>query len=326
MKLKVNLKKIIEKKVLLIGDFFLDEFLYGDSERLSPEAPVPVIKPSQSIFSLGGAGNVLSNLNNLGIKIIPVGILGIDPVSIQIFKYLKEKRVNSKNFIIDRKYTAIKKKRIILKNQHIARIDYEKINLQIALKHEKKIKNKILNLIRKTDLLIISDYGKGTLTDNIIKFSIDCANNFKIPTVVDPRKMNSDYSFYKGASFITPNFNELKNIFPKLLNNDLEIIRACQNLKEKYNIEYIVATRGERGISLYKNEKFYFNFKATPQEIYDVSGAGDTVVAVLAACLLLNIDLKKSMKLANLCAGYVISLRGTKPITLNYFKKFLKFL
>ena len=307
MKLKVNLNKIKKKRVLLVGDFFLDEFLYGDSERLSPEAPVPVIKPNQSIFSLGGAGNVLSNLNNLGIKIIPVGILGIDPVSIRIIKDLKEKRVNSKNFIIDRKYTAIRKKRIILRN-------------------EKKIKNKILNLIRKADLLIISDYGKGTLTDNIIKFSIDCANNLKIQTVVDPRKMNNDYSFYRGASFITPNFNELKNIFPKLLNSDLEIIEACKNLKGKYNIEYIVATRGERGISLYKDEKFYFNFKAAPQEIYDVSGAGDTVVAVLAACLLLNIDLKKAMKLANLCAGYVISLKGTKPITLNYFKKFLKFL
>ena len=326
MKLKVNLNKIKKKRVLLVGDFFLDEFLYGDSERLSPEAPVPVIKPNQSIFSLGGAGNVLSNLNNLGIKIIPVGILGIDPVSIRIIIDLKEKIVNSKNFIIDRKYTAIRKKRIILKNQHIARIDYEKINLQITLRNEKKIKNKILNLIRKADLLIISDYGKGTLTDNIIKFSIDCANNLKIQTVVDPRKMNNDYSFYRGASFITPNFNELKNIFPKLLNSDLEIIEACKNLKGKYNIEYIVATRGERCISLYKDEKFYFNFKAAPQEIYDVSGAGDTVVAVLAACLLLNIDLKKAMKLANLCAGHVISLKGTKPITLNYFKKFLKFL
>jgi rfaE bifunctional protein kinase chain/domain len=318
-----NINKLKNKKILLLGDFFLDEFFFGESERISPEAPVPVIKPQKSDFSLGGAGNVLLNLTNLGIKTIPLGILGSDPISKNILEIIKKKKLNFKNFILDKSYNGILKKRILVKNQHLARIDYENIDFQLPIKHKKKIESKILNLIKKCDLVVISDYGKGSLSDEIIKFSIDSANDFEVPTVVDPRKKKNDYTVYSGASFITPNLEELRSLFPNILNDNLEIIKACEFIKKKYHIQNILVTRGDKGITLYNGKQKYHS-KSAAKEVFDVAGAGDTVVAVLSACLLLNINIKKTIRLANLCAGYVISFRGTKPIVYNKFKKFLK--
>ena len=317
--------KLKNKKILLLGDFFLDEFLIGDCERISPESPVPVIKPINSIFSLGGSGNVLSNISNLGINIIPLGILGTDFVSKKIFKFLSNKNISLKNFIVDNKYSGILKKRIVVKNQHIARIDYENLNFQLSVKYEKKIKAKILELIKKCDLVVISDYGKGNLNNNIINFSIKTANKLKIPSIIDPRKKNNDFSIYSGASFITPNLEELRNIFPNLLNNDLEIIKASKIIKTKNKIKNILVTRGEKGITLL-NDKLKFHSTSVAKDVFDVSGAGDTIVAVLSAGILLKMDIKKIVKLANLCAGYVISLRGTVPITLAKFKEYQKLL
>jgi D-beta-D-heptose 7-phosphate kinase/D-beta-D-heptose 1-phosphate adenosyltransferase len=317
--------KLKNKKILLLGDFFLDEFLIGDCERISPESPVPIIKPINSIFSLGGSGNVLSNISNLGINIIPLGILGTDFVSKKIFKFLRNKNISLKNFIVDNKYSGILKKRIVVKNQHIARIDYENLNFQLSVKYEKKIKAKILELIKKCDLVVISDYGKGNLNNNIINFSIKTANKLKIPSIIDPRKKNNDFSIYSGASFITPNLEELRNIFPNLLNNDLEIIKASKIIKTKNKIKNILVTRGEKGITLL-NDKLKFHSTSVAKDVFDVSGAGDTIVAVLSAGILLKMDIKKIVKLANLCAGYVISLRGTVPITLAKFKEYQKLL
>ncbi len=325
MTIKLNADKLAKKRILLLGDFFLDEFLYGDSARMSPEAPVPVINPQKSFYSLGGAGNVLSNLNNLSIKTTPLGILGKDSISKKIFYILKEKKINSKNFIVEKKYNGILKTRIVLKNQHIARIDYENINFKFALTHAKTMKAKILSLLKKTDILVVSDYGKGSLTDDIIKFSIESANKLRTTVIVDPRKMNSDYSIYAGASFVTPNLNELKNIFPNIKNVNSDIEAACKILNKNYNIKNIVVTRGDKGITFF-NKNLKFHSASAAKEVYDVSGAGDTVVATLSACLLLNINIKKAIKLSNLCAGYVISLKGTQPITLTPFKNFLQIL
>ena len=226
---------------------------------------------------------------------------------------------------MEKKYSGILKTRIVLKNQHIARIDHENINFKFALTHAKTMKAKILSLLKKTDILVVSDYGKGSLTDDIIKFSIDSANKLRTPVIVDPRKMNSDYSIYARASFVTPNLNELRNIFPNIKNVNSDIEAACKILNKNYNIKNIVVTRGDKGITFF-NKNLKFHSSSAAKEVYDVSGAGDTVVATLSACLLLNINIKKAIKLSNLCAGYVISLKGTQPITLTLFKSFLQIL
>ncbi len=312
-----------KKKILLLGDFFLDEFLFGSCDRLSPEAPVPIIKYDYTENNLGGAGNVLSNLDNLGIKVIPVGILGTDEVSKKILNYLKNINIDTSNFIIDKDCNGILKKRLVVKNQHIARIDYENLNLSLAQKYEGRVVNIVKKLIAKTDLIVISDYGKGSLNEHIIKSAINMANDLGLATIVDPRKMHNDYSIYKNSSFITPNLNELRNIFPNIKNTNKDIDRSAVKLRKDYKFKNILVTRGEMGISLY-NDKTIKNFRSTAKQVFDVSGAGDTVVSALAGCLLLKMNIIKSIKVANLCAGHVISLRGTKPINYEKFKEFLK--
>lgn len=318
-----NKNLLKKKKILLLGDFFLDEFLFGSCDRLSPEAPVPIIKYDYTEHNLGGAGNVLSNLNNLGIKVLPVGIIGSDEISKKILNYLKKININTNNFIIDNKCKGILKKRLVVKNQHIARIDYENLNLSLLKKHENRIVSIVKKLILKTDLVIISDYGKGSLNEFIIQSVINMANNLDIKTIVDPRKMYNDYSIYKNSSFITPNLNELRNIFPNIKNSNKDIDRSAVKLRKDYKFKNILVTRGEMGISLYNN-KTVKNFKSMAKQVFDVSGAGDTVVSALAGCLLLKMNIIKSIKVANLCAGHVISLRGTKPINYKKFKEFLK--
>ena len=320
--MKISTNNLKNKKILLLGDIILDKFLFGNCNRLSPEAPVPVINYENEEINLGGAGNVLVNLVNLGIDVTPVSILGKDIISKQIFKLLKKIKVNTSNILIDNKYKGILKKRLIVKNQHIARIDYEKIDLGISKKHTIRLKKILKNLIKKSDIIIISDYGKGFLNESLIQFVIKLANKNNIKSIIDPRKMDNDYSIYKNSTYITPNLNELKNIFPNIKNINKDVNNSASKLLKKHNFKNILVTRGEMGISLHTN-KMIKNFKSMAKQVFDVSGAGDTVIAVLAACILLNKNLIDSIKIANLCAGYVISLRGTKPIKLDKFKEYL---
>lgn len=301
----------------------LDSFLSGTCNRLSPEAPVPIINYQNEEINLGGMGNVLVNLTNLGINVIPVSILGKDKISKQILKLLKNLNINTSNIIIDKSYKGILKKRLVIKNQHIARIDYEKIDFNISEKYLERLKMNLKKIIIRSDLIIISDYGKGFLNEKIIQFVINLANKFKIQTIVDPRKMNNDYSIYKDCTYITPNLNELRNIYPSIKNTDKDVNNSSSKLLKKFNFKNILVTRGEMGISLL-SKKLIKNFKSTAKEVFDVSGAGDTVVAVLAACILMKKSLIDFIRIANLCAGYVISLRGTKPINLVKFKEYCK--
>lgn len=318
-----NIDILKKKKILLLGDFLLDSFLFGTCNRLSPEAPVPIINYENEEINLGGAGNVLVNLINLGVKVTPVSILGKDQTSREILKLLKNLKVNTSNIIIDKNYEGILKKRLVIKNQHVARIDYEKIDLEICKKYKKKIKKNLEKIIFKSDLIVLSDYGKGFLIKEITQFVIRLANKLKIDTIVDPRKMSNDYSIYNYCTYITPNLNELRNIFPFIKNTNKDVNNASSKLLKKFKFKNVLVTRGEMGISLF-NKKVIKNFKSSAKEVFDVSGAGDTVVAVLAACILMKKNLIDSIKISNLCAGYVISLRGTKPINLIKFKEFYK--
>lgn len=312
-----------KNNILLIGDFFLDEFFIGNSTRMSPEAPVPIIKHLQSSFSLGGAGNVLSNLSNLKNNVFPLSILGKDKISKKIISLIKKKKINENNFIIKKSYEGILKKRILINNQHIARIDYENINDDIINNCSKLIIKKIEKLIRQCAILIISDYGKKSLNSEVIKQSIKLAKKYKVLSIVDPRKMYKDYSIYSGCDFITPNLNELRNLFPNVKNQDKDIIKACKQLKKKYFFKNIIITRGEKGVT-YFSKRYVKHYYSNVKSVFDVSGAGDTVVAVLATCINLNIDVLDAVKFANLSAGHVVTLKGTQPITYKKFKEILE--
>lgn len=321
MKINSFFNNLKRKKILLLGDFFLDEFLYGTCNRVSPEAPVPIINYTHSNFNIGGAGNVNINLANLKAKVVPITILGKDNISRKIYDILLRHKISTKNIIRNSNYLGILKKRIAVKNQHIARIDYEKDQINSIKISFKSLKLLITEQIKKCDLLLISDYGKGVLNDELIKYSIQLANDLKIISVVDPRKKNNDYSCYSGATFITPNLNEIRNIYPEIENIDKSIIEGCRKIKKNFLIENIIVTRGEKGVSFF-NKNYKKHIKSFAREVYDVSGAGDTLISCFVVGILGGLDIIKSLKLANLSAGYVVSLAGTQPITLKKFKQF----
>lgn len=311
------------KKILLLGDFFLDEFFRGTSDRLSPEAAVPVIKFQTSKKSLGGTGNVLANLVNLKNEVIPVGILGKDMISNKILSLIKKKKINTKDFLIKKNYKGILKKRILIKNQHIARIDYEHDSNDLTKSEEKNIILKIKALIKEVSIMIISDYGKNSLNENIIKYAIKTCKKNKVISIVDPSKTLKSYSCYAGADFITPNLLELRNLYMKLANENKDIVEACKNLRKKYKFKNILVTRGEKGVTLF-NKNLTKHFISKVKSVFDVSGAGDTVVSVLATCINMKMDLSTSIKYANEAGGHVVSLVGTQPISYKKFHDIIK--
>ena len=324
MQKKQVINKLKNKKILVLGDFFLDEYLYGSSERLSPEAPAPVINYASNNFNLGGAGNVISNLSNLFINVIPIGFIGKDLISKRILKLIKlKKNIRTDGLIFDKKFEAIKKTRIMIQNTQIARLDYEKINFNLSEKHFAKIKSKINKNLKNANLVLISDYGKGFLNSKIIKYVIASSKKLKIKTLIDPRKKINVYSSYSKVNYITPNLNELRNIFPDLIDENKHIFKACKKISKTYNLKKILVTRGSKGIS-YFDGKNCRHYNSEAKQVFDVSGAGDTVISTFSACLMLGLTEVESIKIANICAGYVVSLKGTQPIIFDNFYKYIK--
>ncbi len=315
------IKNLSRKKVIILGDLFLDEYIFGSSNRISPEAPVPVVNFENIKINLGGAGNVVENLSNLNLEVIPVSILGFDNISNKIEKLLEKKKISTKGIIKDKNYNGIKKTRIMVKNNQLVRVDYENINHDISIKYFKKIKKFISEKINSLDFVIISDYGKGFCAKKIVKFVIKICNSKKVKVLIDPRKKLGDYSIYRNANYISPNLGELRSIFPNLKDENKDIMNKCKKLIKQLSIKNIIVTRGSKGISFVDQNKFK-NLDSDAKEVFDVSGAGDTVIATFSCCLALGLNAIKSLKISNKCAGSVISKIGTQPIELNNFINF----
>tara|TARA_Y100001970_G_C14238237_1_gene863246 strand:- start:266 stop:1270 length:1005 start_codon:yes stop_codon:yes gene_type:complete len=319
---KKDIKKALsKKKVIVIGDLFLDEYIYGYSNRISPEAPVPVVNFENIKTNLGGAGNVVANLANLNLEVIPISILGFDNISNKIEKFLNKKKISTKGIIKDQNYTGIKKTRVMVKNNQIVRIDYENIKEDISLKYLKKIKKFINKKINSIDFVIISDYGKGFCAKKIVKFVIKLCKSNKVKVLIDPRKKLGDYSTYRNADYISPNLGELRSIYPSLRDENEEIKNKCKELMKKISVKNIIVTRGSKGISFVNQSKFK-HLDSDAKEVFDVSGAGDTVISTFSCSLALGLDEISSLKISNKCAGSVISKIGTQPVELNSFVNF----
>ncbi len=314
------IKSIKKLRIFLVGDFFLDEYLYGHVERYSPEAPVPVVKVNKKTNNLGGAGNVLKNLVNLGCKVSIYGRIGNDTAGKVIISKVKNKKINKNFLLIDKKVKTITKTRIINNNKQVVRVDDEVIQKQKKISI--KIKKKLAKELKKSSILIISDYGKGMCTFEICKFLISEANKNNITIIVDPRKGYNDYEKYRFSNYITPNLNEMRLLFPKIKNKSKEIFICSKKIIKKYKISNVITTRSEKGIS-YTNGKKNININTIAKKIFDVSGAGDTVVSVFSVLIGIKENISFCLKIANLCAGKVISKKGTTPITNDEFKKIL---
>ena len=307
----MNLKLLSKSKILVFGDVMLDRYVSGTVERVSPEAPVPVLKPIKEEIRLGGAANVALNLSSLGSKVSLIGISGKDSSSKQISHLLKENKI--KNELVKSKLPTITKLRLLSSKQQLLRVDNEEEFTKEDWQSAKRRFDKSISL-SSNNLLIISDYGKGTLQD--IPALIKKAKKFNKKVLVDPKGNN--FSKYKGADIITPNFSEFIGEVGAV-KNEREITLKAQSLIKSLNLGALLVTRGPEGMTLFKKEKAKIirsNFPTQAKEVFDVSGAGDTVIASLAAALSTGFDISSAVKLANVTAGIVVGKSGTATASL----------
>ena len=305
-------------KVLIIGDVMIDSYTWGKVERISPEAPVPVVNVRQRENRLGGAGNVVLNVKSLGAEAIICSVVGDDAFGTDLTKLLKENGLSTEGIIQSETRVTTVKERIIAGSQQLVRIDTETDKL-ITQKERHALVGKIKELASTADVIIFEDYDKGVLSQELITEIITFANQHNIPTVVDPKKRN--FLHYKKATLFKPNLKELKeglNISFDV-KNEVELRNAVEKLKTELALEGAFVTLSERGVFIdFKNDKKHI--PAHIRQISDVSGAGDTVISIAACCLALGLSPEMIAGLSNLGGGLVCEAVGVVPIDKELLK------
>jgi len=306
-------------RILVIGDIMLDQYVSGKVTRISPEAPVPVVKVDHEWSALGGAGNVAANVATLGAKAVLLGLVGNDATGKIVANLCSKSGIGS--VVIEGNQPTIVKTRVV-SGQQIVRFDKEE-PLVWTKAHLLEFKSKLDENLSESDIVLLSDYAKGTLSDEVLKLVFDSAKKFGKRILIDPKR--SDWSAYTGAFLITPNLVELGMtvIGNDVQNDDNQVVTVCNQLREQFGIENIVATRSSYGMTLV-SESRVLNIPTRALEVYDVSGAGDTVLAAFGVCLSEGKPITESAFLANAAAGIVVSKRGTSVVHRSELHTFLK--
>ncbi len=289
----------------------LDKYIYGDIERISPESPVPVMKFRHTKETLGGAGNVAFNLAILGAQVHLFGVVGHDEDGEQIRRIAEKHCLATTGILTSDSRPTTVKTRLVARNQQVLRLDVETTS-PVTQQEQELLIEKIHTTLHDIDVLILSDYAKGVLASDIPHRIIQNAREAGVITIVDPK--GRDFSRYRGVRLVTPNRSELREATNMPCDEDDEIVTASNVLLNNHDIEAIITTRSERGMSVVTKD-YHEHFPTTAQEVFDVSGAGDTVVAVLACALAHNFNLKEAAQLANTAAGIVVGKIGTSPVT-----------
>ena len=310
-----ELKNFVENgvkacKILVVGDVMLDKYYFGEVTRISPEAPVPIAKVFKVDETLGGAANVAHNLALLGCQTSIIGQIGRDNHGEIFLDKLKSLGVDYSGVIETLKPTTTKT-RVISGHQQMIRLDFEDASELDAESTDKLLKN-FFAQIENVDAVIISDYGKGVCSKKICREIIGASRSAKKCVIVDPK--GDKWQKYFDASFITPNLKEFNAILPKkIANDDEQIAEAARKVIDEFNLSGLIVTRSAKGLSLIDGEKIS-HIKARAQEVFDVSGAGDTVIAVFAAALAGKINSEAAAYLANIAAGVVVAKVGTYAV------------
>ncbi|MCH9843725.1 MAG: bifunctional D-glycero-beta-D-manno-heptose-7-phosphate kinase/D-glycero-beta-D-manno-heptose 1-phosphate adenylyltransferase HldE [Gammaproteobacteria bacterium] len=293
-------------RVLVVGDIMLDSYWHGASKRISPEAPVPVVDIVQSEERIGGSGNVALNLASLGADVTIVGVIGEDEDGITLKIKLDAAGISHDLQVSDSKST-IKKLRIISQNQQLLRLDFEEL---FTDKDASIVTTKAEKLLSSSGALVLSDYGKGSLEKS--RRLIKLARNKKIPILVDPK--GNSFEVYKGATLLTPNFSEFQAVVGPCSSEKI-LAEKGEKLISKLEIEALLITRSEKGMTLLRKDLPTVHLPAHAREVFDVTGAGDTVIAVLAAALASRIDILDAVTMANVAAGIVVGKLGTSTVS-----------
>jgi D-beta-D-heptose 7-phosphate kinase/D-beta-D-heptose 1-phosphate adenosyltransferase len=312
--LKEIILKFRQRNVLVIGDLMVDEYLWGNVDRISPEAPVQVVDIEKDEYTLGGAGNVVKNLVSLKANVYVASVIDDKEYGSLILRELNKLGVFLGGLFKDSNRISSKKTRIIssANNQQILRVDRE-TRSPIGKNDEKKIINFVKANIDKFEVIIISDYMKGVLTRKVLKNIIRIARRCYKPTIVDPK--GEDYRKYQRSTIITPNKKEAEAASKLPIENEDDLRKIGRKLLEEIKTDAILITRGKEGMSLFENEGKIINIPTRAKEVYDIAGAGDTVVSVLGLGIASGLTFKNSAEIANIAAGIVVGKVGTATVT-----------
>jgi rfaE bifunctional protein kinase chain/domain len=305
--------------VLIIGDVMLDSYIWGSVDRISPEAPVPVVTVKKRDYRLGGAANVALNVKALGAQPTLCALVGNDDAGQRLSEALKKESISEAGLVRTSARPTTVKTRVIASHQHVVRVDEESDRIANA-QEESELIQKVAQLLKETDVVIFEDYDKGVLMPSIIQHVISAANKAGIPTVVDPKKRN--FLQYKGVTLFKPNLKELREGLKVEVEagNQEQVEKAVSQLKEVLQATGVMLTLSEHGVYIdYKNERA--KIPAHVREISDVSGAGDTVVAIAGLCVALQLEPNLIAALSNLGGGLVCQHVGVVPIDLKEFSR-----
>ena len=310
-------------RVLVIGDIMLDEYVWGSVRRISPEAPVPIVAVRADTHVLGGAANVAVNVAGLQAKAQLIGLIGNDSAGKDVLRLLRKGGIGVSGIVTEAGRPTTRKTRVIAHNQQVVRVDREKKDPPGEKAKEALLKS-IASIVPTVDGIVLSDYRKGTLTRDLVIEIVALAKRQGAFVAVDPKQ--PDFTFYSGCTIITPNKSEAEAAMGgREIQGDAGIADAARSLLRKTHASAILITRGEEGMSLVeRGRKASFHVPALARQVFDVTGAGDTVIAMLAVAMGAGVPIRDAALLANVAAGVVVGEVGTSPITIEKLRFALK--
>lgn len=305
-------------KILVVGDFILDEFVWGKVSRISPEAPVPVVNINRQEFVPGGALNVSNNIRELKGTVFPCGVLGKDLYGRMLLKKMRENGIETGGVVYEKGRRTTLKTRVVAHSQQVVRFDREDTD-DISHAATRHILSFVRQRITQVQVLVIEDYGKGVITPMLLKSIAQLAKKHGVTTIVDPKEKHFDY--YRGMNVITPNLREAVAAARKRPDEEyIPLEEVGRRLLARFKCKAAVVTLGEKGMCIFEQSRRVTHIPTAAREVFDVSGAGDTVVAVLAMALSAGASIKEAATLANLAAGVVVGKLGTATVTPEEFK------
>ena len=309
---RLTIEKFKDIRVLVLGDVMIDAYLFGKVDRISPEAPVPVVAVTHKENRLGGAANVAVNLVALGAKPILCSVVGNDAEGRDLIELIKSNGIGAEGIIQSKERVTTIKTRVISQSTQMLRIDNE-ITDSLNQEDHEKLATKVKELLKQTDVIIFEDYDKGVISESLISKIIDEANKLSIPVVVDPKKRN--FMSYQNATLFKPNLKELREGFKRDfdINNKDEFETICKDLMHTMGLKNLFVTLSERGVMITNGTEFNY-IPAHIRKIADVSGAGDTVISLASLCMALDLPLIQVAQISNLAGGLVCEEVGVVPI------------
>jgi rfaE bifunctional protein kinase chain/domain len=306
-------------RLLVVGDIMLDQFVWGEVSRISPEAPVPVVEVQDETMLLGGAANVANNLRALGGGVVLGGMIGDDSLG-KIFRELAQEQGIETTSVVSGVRSTTTKTRILARGQQVVRVDRESVQ-PLDQTSTEALARSFDRVAGAIDGIVVSDYAKGVVTAGLMSALIGISKKRRIPLLVDPKPVNSDA--YYGVTLLTPNQREAEILSGNRITDEDSLLCTAQEIQERFGTEAVLITRGVHGMALWQRDAGLFSIPTMAREVFDVTGAGDTVIAMLALGMVNGLSMQEAAYLANIAAGVVVGKIGTATVSAEEIRELL---